>query len=258
MGAPNLYTESAVTFFERNTPMTTRIDKRSADALRPVTITRQFTRHAPGSVLVCFGDTKVLCTACFEEKPPHWLRGQGRGWITAEYAMLPGAAQTRLSRESAKRGRAQEISRLIGRSLRAVTNLDAMGECMVVVDCDVLQADGGTRGAAITGGWVALHDAFHLSVESGYLEESPLESPCAAVSVGLLDGEPILDLNYAEDSVADVDINIVMDGAGHIVEVQGAAERAPFSRDMLHRMLDLGEKGIRELMAIQEQALHHD
>ncbi len=238
--------------------MAMRIDRRAEDALRPVSIKRNFTRYAPGSVLVCFGETKVICTASFEEKPPQWIRGQGKGWITAEYAMLPSATQTRASRENARRGRAQEISRMVGRALRAVTNLQAMGECMVVVDCDVIQADGGTRSAAITGGWVALNDAFQLSVQSGYLEQSPLAGACAAVSVGIVKGTPMLDLNYAEDAEADVDLNIVMDGAGGLIELQGAAENAPFSRDMLDRMLTLGEKGVRELMYIQEQALRHE
>ena len=238
--------------------MTLRYDKRAPDALRPVSIKRHFTRYAPGSVLICFGETKVLCTACFEEKPPQWLRGKGKGWVTAEYAMLPSATQTRSSRDSAQRGRAQEISRIIGRSLRAVTNLDAMGECMVVIDCDVLQADGGTRSAAITGGWVALHDAFQISIDSGYLPESPLKSHCAAVSVGLVKGETVLDLNYAEDSAADVDMNIIMDSAGRLIEIQGAAEGDPFSRATLDRMLTFGEKGINELISFQKQALRYD
>ena len=235
-----------------------RQDKRSADALRPISIKRQFTRYAPGSVLVCFGETKVLCTACFEEKPPHWLRGKGKGWITAEYAMLPSATHTRSSRDSAQRGRAQEISRLIGRSLRAVTNLSTMGECMVVIDCDVIQADGGTRSAAITGGWIALHDAFQISVQSSHLEQSPLTGTCAAVSVGMVKGKALLDLDYGEDSEADVDMNIVMDGAGNLIEIQGAAEGAPFSRKALDQMLALSEKGIREILSIQEQALRND
>lgn len=238
--------------------MTLRHDKRAADALRPVSIKRHFTRYAPGSVLVCFGDTKVLCTACFEEKPPQWLRGRGKGWVTAEYAMLPSATHTRSSRDSAQRGRAQEISRLIGRALRAVTNLDAMGECMVVVDCDVIQADGGTRSAAITGSWVALHDAFQISIQSGYLEQSPIKGHCAAVSVGVVKDSTVLDLNYAEDAEAEVDMNIVMDDAGKLIEIQGAAEGAPFSRTALDQMVTLGEKGIRELIELQKQALNHD
>ena len=238
--------------------MTIRHDKRAADALRPVCIKRQYTRYAPGSVLVCFGETKVLCTACFEEKPPQWMRGKGKGWITAEYAMLPSATHTRSSRDSNQKGRAQEISRLIGRSLRAVTNLDAMGECMVVIDCDVIQADGGTRSAAITGSWVALHDAFEISVQSGYLQQSPLKNRCAAVSVGVVKGQTVLDLNYAEDVEAEVDMNIVMDDSGRLIEIQGTAEGSPFSRSALNTMLALGEKGIGELLSIQKQVLSHE
>lgn len=238
--------------------MTIRHDKRAADALRPVSIKRQYTRYAPGSVLVCFGETKVLCTACFEEKPPQWMRGKGKGWITAEYAMLPSATHTRSSRDSNQKGRAQEISRLIGRSLRAVTNLDAMGECMVVIDCDVIQADGGTRSAAITGSWVALHDAFEISVQSGYLQQSPLKNRCAAVSVGVVKGQTVLDLNYAEDVEAEVDMNIVMDDSGRLIEIQGTAEGSPFSRSALNTMLALGEKGIGELLSIQKQVLSHE
>ncbi len=235
-----------------------RKDKRAADGLRPVSIVRRFTKNAPGSVLISMGDTKVLCTACFEEKPPAWMRGQGKGWVTAEYAMLPGSGQTRTDRAQAKGGRAQEISRLIGRALRAVTNLKAMGECTLVVDCDVLQADGGTRAAAVTGAWVAMHDAFRLSVQSGYLQESPLTGPCAAVSVGVVAGEPLLDLNYAEDVAAEVDMNVVQDAAGRFIEVQATAESQPFSRDTLHRLLALADKGNRELIAVQEYTLAHD
>ncbi len=231
---------------------------RAPDGLRPVSIVRRCSKFAPGSALVSFGDTKVICTACFEDKAPQWMRGRGKGWVTAEYAMLPGAAQTRLSRDNAQRGRAQEISRLIGRSLRAVTNLDAMGECTAIVDCDVLQADGGTRSAAITGAWVALHDAFLLSVQSGYLEEIPLYGPCAAVSVGVVGGTPMLDLNYPEDSAAEVDMNVVMDGAGRLIELQGAAESAPFSRTVLEQLLSLAEKGIGDLIRVQQEALLHE
>jgi len=238
--------------------MAIRHDKRAADALRPISIKRQYTRYAPGSVLVCFGETKVLCTACFEEKPPQWMRGKGKGWITAEYAMLPSATHTRCSRDNNQKGRAQEISRLIGRALRAVTNLDAMGECMVVIDCDVIQADGGTRSAAITGSWVALHDAFEISIQSGYLEQSPLKNHCAAVSVGVVKDQVVLDLNYAEDVEAEVDMNIVMDDLGRLIEIQGTAEGAPFNRSKLDKMLALGEKGIHELLSIQKQVLSHD
>ena len=238
--------------------MQRRCDGRSTEALRPVTITRSFTKHAPGSVLVSFGDTKVVCTACFEQKPPAWMRGQDRGWVTAEYAMLPGSAQSRVARDSAQHGRAQEISRMIGRCLRSVTDLKAMGECMVIIDCDVLQADGGTRSAAITGAWVALHDAFSLSVQSGYLEEIPLTGHCAAVSAGVVNGTPLLDLCYAEDAEASVDLNVVMDGAGNIIEIQGAAEGRPFPRPLLDQMLVLGTKGARELVAIQEAAIAYE
>lgn len=238
--------------------MIRRIDGRANDAMRPVSIKRRYTKHAPGSVLVCFGDTKVVCTAFFEEKPPAWMRGRDKGWVTAEYAMLPGAGQTRISRENAQHGRAQEISRLIGRSLRAVTNLKAMGECMVIIDCDVLQSDGGSRSAAITGAWVALHDAFELSVQSGYLEEIPLVGHCAAVSVGMVQGEPILDLCYTEDIEASVDMNIVMDEAGNLIEIQGTAEERPFPRAMLNHLIDLGFKGTQELVQLQQHILRHE
>jgi len=238
--------------------MSKRCQGRAPDALRPVTITRNFTKNAPGSVLVCFGETKVLCTACFDPKAPAWMRGQERGWVTAEYAMLPGSTQTRVSRDSARQGRAQEISRLIGRSLRAVTDLKAMGECTVIVDCDVLQADGGTRSAAVTGAWVALHDAFSLSVRTGYLEEIPLTGQCAAVSAGVVGGEPMLDLCYAEDSEAAVDMNMVMDDAGRLIEIQGTAEGKPFERELLDRLLALGAKGTRELAAIQKASISNE
>lgn len=238
--------------------MPERCNGRALDALRPVTITRNFTKNAPGSVLVSFGDTSVLCTACFEEKPPPWLRGQNRGWVTAEYAMLPGSAKGRVSRDSVKQGRAQEISRLIGRSLRAVTNLNAMGECMVIVDCDVLQADGGTRSAAVTGAWVALHDAFQHSVQSGYLEQIPLTGQCAAVSAGMVRGAPMLDLCYGEDSTAEVDMNFVMDDAGRLIEIQGTAEGAPFHREVLDQLLTLALKGTHELITLQKAAIGNE
>lgn len=238
--------------------MSKRCNGRAPDALRPVTITRNFTRNAPGSVLVSFGETRVICTACFDPKAPAWMRGQERGWVTAEYAMLPGSTQTRISRDSVRQGRAQEISRLIGRSLRAVTNLKAMGECTVIVDCDVIQADGGTRSAAITGAWVALHDAFSLSVQTGYLEEIPLTGQCAAASAGVVDGVPMLDLCYAEDSGASVDINIVMDGQGRLIEIQGTAESGPFEREVLDQLLALGAKGTRELADIQKASISNE
>ncbi len=238
--------------------MCRRCDGRAPDALRPVTITRNFIKHASGSVLISFGDTRVICTVSFDQKTPPWMRGQNRGWVTAEYAMLPGSAQTRISRDNNVKGRAQEISRLIGRSLRAVTNLKAIGECTVIVDCDVLQADGGTRSAAITGAWVALHDAFKLSVQSGYLEEMPLTGPCTAISVGIVDDTPMLDLCYAEDVRAAVDMNLVMDGGGNLIEIQGTAESSPFSKPILDRLIALGAKGARELQTIQEAALSYD
>lgn len=235
-----------------------RVDGRSPEQLRPVTIERGFTKHAAGSVLISFGDTRVLCTATFEDRVPGWLRDSGKGWVTAEYAMLPSATHSRTNREQNNKGRALEISRLIGRSLRAVTNLKAMGECSITVDCDVIQADGGTRTAAITGGYVALYDAFQSSINRGFLKSIPLLSPCAAISVGLRGDEALLDLNYEEDSTADVDMNIVMDGEQRIIEIQGCAEGTPFGRPVLDRMMDLAQDGITQLVAIQKQALGID
>lgn len=232
-----------------------RTDGRAWDELRPVTIERHFTKYAAGSVLVSFGDTKVVCTASFGDRVPPWLRDSGKGWVTAEYGMLPGSAQERVSREAAQKGRAQEISRLIGRSLRAVVDRQAMGECMITLDCDVIQADGGTRTAAITGAYVALHDALNASVQAGHLSSTPIIGVCAAVSVGLIDGAPTLDLCYEEDVRASVDMNLVMDDQGRYIEVQGCAEGAPFPRQHLEEMMSVGEKGIRELIAIQKRAL---
>jgi ribonuclease PH len=228
---------------------------RTPDQLRPVSIERGFTKHAAGSVLVSFGDTRVLCTATIESRVPGWLKESGQGWVTAEYAMLPGSTHTRTNREQNNKGRALEIGRLIGRSLRAVTDLKAMGECQITVDCDVLQADGGTRTAAITGGYVALHDALSQSVSRGFLKSVPLLSPCAAISVGLREGVALLDLDYDEDFEADVDMNIVMNGESQIIEVQGCAEGTPFPRSVLDTMMDLAEKGIGELIAKQREAL---
>ena len=228
---------------------------RTPDQLRPVSIERGFTKHAAGSVLVSFGDTRVLCTATIESRVPGWLKESGQGWVTAEYAMLPGSTHTRTNREQNNKGRALEIGRLIGRSLRAVTDLKAMGECQITVDCDVLQADGGTRTAAITGGYVALHDALSQSVSRGFLKSVPLLSPCAAISVGLREGVALLDLDYDEDFQADVDMNIVMNGESQIIEVQGCAEGTPFPRSVLDTMMDLAEKGIGELIAKQREAL---
>lgn len=238
--------------------MPTRPSGRQASQLRPIRITRHYTRHAEGSVLVEFGDTRVLCTASVEDSVPPFLRGQGQGWVTAEYGMLPRATHTRSAREAAKgkqSGRTQEIQRLIGRSLRAIIDLEALGERQITLDCDVLQADGGTRTAAITGACVALHDAVATLLDSGKLGASPLRDHVAAVSVGIVAGQPVLDLDYPEDSACDTDMNVVMTGAGGIIEVQGTAEGTPFSRSELDRLLQLAADGIQELVALQRQAL---
>jgi ribonuclease PH len=235
-----------------------RAQGRAADALRPVTITRRYTRHAEGSVLVAFGDTQVLCTASVEDKVPPFKRGSGEGWLTAEYGMLPRATHTRSDREAAKgkqSGRTQEIQRLIGRSLRCVFDLTALGERTISLDCDVIQADGGTRTAAITGAFVAAHDAVSWLIAQDKLAASPIRDFVAAVSVGIVDGTPLLDLEYEEDSACDTDMNVVMTGAGGFVEVQGTAEGAAFSRDEMGTLLQLAEKGIRELVAAQREAL---
>jgi ribonuclease PH len=220
--------------------------------------TRDFTEFAAGSVLVEFGRTHVLCTASVETRIPPWLRGQGRGWVTAEYSMLPGSTQDRVEREAQKgrpSGRTQEIQRLIGRSLRAVTDLHMLGEVQITVDCDVLQADGGTRTASICGGYVALHDACTRLVQSGTRAAHPLTDQCAAISVGVVDTLPYLDLEYSEDVRAEVDMNVVMTGAGRFVEVQGTAEGLPFSRSELDQLLDLAEGGIRDIFALQREVL---
>ena len=235
-----------------------RPSQRLADQLRPLKITRAFTCHAEGSVLIEMGHTRVLCTASVEESLPPFLRGKGQGWVTAEYGMLPRSTHTRSAREAAKgkqSGRTQEIQRLIGRSLRAVTDLKALGERQITLDCDVLQADGGTRCAAITGAWVALHDACESLVRSGKLAANPLTDHIAAVSVGIYAGTPVLDLDYPEDSACDTDMNVIMTGSGGLVEVQGTAEGAPFSRNEMNTLLDLAQLGIRQLIAAQEQAL---
>ena len=235
-----------------------RSNGRAADALRPVSITRHYTRHAEGSVLVCFGDTKVLCTASVEEKVPPHKRGSGEGWVTAEYGMLPRATHTRGDREAARgkqSGRTQEIQRLIGRSLRSVFDLAALGERTIHLDCDVLQADGGTRTAAITGAWVAARDAVGWLLQQGRIAASPIRDAVAAVSVGIVQGRALLDLEYTEDAACDTDMNVVMTGSGGFVEVQGTAEGTPFTRDQLDALLGLAAKGIAELVAAQRAAL---
>ncbi len=235
-----------------------RHDGRRPDQLRPVRITRQFTKHAEGSVLIEFGDTRVLCTASLEDKVPPHQKGTGEGWVTAEYGMLPRATHTRSAREAAKgkqSGRTQEIQRLIGRSLRAVFDLRLLGERTLTLDCDVLQADGGTRTAAITGAYVAAHDAVHQLQAEGKLERSPILHPVAAISVGIVQGVPVLDLDYVEDSGCDTDMNVVMTGAGHYVEVQGTAEGVAFTRDEMNRLLQLADQGISELITLQKAAL---
>jgi ribonuclease PH len=235
-----------------------RTGGRAADALRPVTLQRRYTCHAEGSVLVGFGRTLVLCTASVEEKVPPHKRGSGEGWVTAEYGMLPRSTHTRSDREAAKgkqSGRTQEIQRLIGRSLRSVFDLAALGERSIVLDCDVLQADGGTRTAAITGAYVAAADAVQGLLQRGLIAASPIRDAVAAVSVGLMHDTPLLDLEYVEDSACDTDMNVVMTGAGHFVEVQGTAEGAPFTRAQMDALMALAERGIAELVALQRAAL---
>ncbi|MGA0569846.1 ribonuclease PH [Variovorax sp. VNK109] len=235
-----------------------RSGNRAADQLRPVRITRGFTIHAEGSVLIEFGQTRVLCTASVEEKVPGHKKGSGEGWVTAEYGMLPRATHTRGDREAARgkqSGRTQEIQRLIGRSLRAVFDLKKLGERTIHLDCDVLQADGGTRTAAITGAFVAAQDAVGKLMAAGKLKESPLTGEVAAISVGIVEGTPLLDLEYIEDVACDTDMNVVMTGAGHFVEVQGTAEGAAFTRVEMDQLLALADKGIGELIVLQRQAL---
>jgi len=234
--------------------VTTRVSGRAADDLRLLTFTRDFTEMATGSVLVEFGRTRVLCTASLETRVPPWLKNSGKGWVTAEYSMLPGSSAERVTREAAKgkqSGRTQEIQRLIGRSLRAVTDLRAMPDVQITVDCDVLQADGGTRTASICGGWIALHDACSRLLTAGVLTRHPVSQPCAAISVGVIDGTPMLDLEYSEDVRAEVDMNVVMTGDGRFVEVQGTAEGVAFTRAELDALLGLAEAGIKEIVAAQ-------
>jgi len=239
-------------------PSFSRPSRRAADTLRPVRFTRAYTRHAEGSVLACMGDTQVLCTASVLDKVPPFLRGQGRGWVTAEYGMLPRATHTRSEREAARgkqSGRTQEIQRLIGRSLRAVFDLEALGERTLHLDCDVLQADGGTRCASITGAWIAAADAVKQLLEQGLIARNPLRDGVAAVSVGLYQGVPVLDLDYDEDSRCDADVNVVMTGSGNLVEVQGTAEGQAFSRRELDTLLDLAAQGIKALLRAQREVL---
>ena|SRR5882672_7247317 len=231
---------------------------RRPDQMRAVRLTRGYTRHAEGSVLVEFGDTRVLCTASLLERQPPHLKGSSRGWVTAEYGMLPRATNTRGDREAARgkqSGRTQEIQRLIGRALRAVVDLARLGERTLHLDCDVIQADGGTRTAAITGAFVALHDAVDLMLKRQLIAATPILDFVAAVSVGMHEGQPVLDLDYAEDSASDTDMNVVMTGGGGLIEVQGTAEGAPFSRKEMEAMLDFAQKGIRELIVAQKAAL---
>ena len=241
----------------------TRDDGRALNELRPITITRGWSRNAEGSALIEFGNTRVLCTASFTEGVPRWLKGEGKGWVTAEYAMLPRATNTRSSRESLKGrvgGRTHEISRLIGRSLRAIINMDELGENTIVLDCDVLQADGGTRTASITGAYVALADAIAWAKEQKIIsaKANPLIDSVSAISVGIIDGTPMLDLPYTEDVRAETDMNVVVTGSGKFVEVQGTAEGAPFDREELNSLLDLALEGTATLAQIQREALKND
>ena len=241
-----------------STPSVKRPSGRSPNQLRPVSITRSFTKHAEGSVLISFGDTKVLCTASVLEKVPPHKKGSGEGWVTAEYGMLPRSTHTRSDREAARgkqTGRTQEIQRLIGRALRSVFNLAALGERTIHLDCDVLQADGGTRTAAITGAYIAARDAVNGLLKNGALNKDPIIDSVAAISVGIYEGAPVLDLDYPEDSSCDTDMNVVMTGKGGMIELQGTAEGAAFSREELNSLLNLAEQGIQELTALQIDAL---
>jgi ribonuclease PH len=236
----------------------TRPSARAADQLRPVSIQRNYTKHAEGSVLICFGDTKVLCTASVENRVPGFLRGKGEGWITAEYGMLPRSTNDRMNREASsgkQGGRTLEIQRLIGRALRSCVDRKKLGERTITLDCDVIQADGGTRTAAITGAYVALCDAIAHCQRKGLITDNPVTGKVAAVSVGVYQGQPVLDLDYAEDSQCDTDMNVVMDGKGGFIELQGTAEGEAFSRDHLNALLGLASKGIDELLSLQQNAL---
>ncbi len=238
--------------------MSDRIDGRYTDQLRPVEIKRNYLRHAEGSALITMGGTTVLCSASVDEYVPSFLKGSGKGWVTAEYGMLPRSTNTRVSRDGRRgsiSGRTQEIQRLIGRSLRAVFDLGSLGERSILIDCDVLEADGGTRTASITGSYVALYDAVRWLQNRNLVDSSLIKDSVAAISVGIIDGTPMLDLCYAEDSNADVDMNIVMTGSGAMVEIQGTAEQNPFTTDQLNTMLDLGRQGIEQLVTMQKQVL---
>ncbi|MFP5332052.1 MAG: ribonuclease PH [Acidimicrobiia bacterium] len=227
---------------------------RAPDELRPLRLHVGYTDATPGSVLIEMGRTRVLCTASVESEIPRWMRDSGKGWITAEYAMLPGSSSERIRRDSYTKGRQQEISRLIGRALRSVVSLDQMSDVMVRVDCDVIQADGGTRTAAVTGAWVALHEALEWALRENLVVRNPIRDQVAATSVGIVEGEILLDLEYESDAAAQVDLNVVMSGEGGLVEVQGTAEGEPFNRDQLDQMLDLAAAGIRELVDAQIRA----
>lgn len=236
-------------------------EDRNNDEIRPVTIERDYTKYAEGSVLISTGDTKVICTASVEDSVPYFLRNQGKGWLTAEYSLLPRSTQTRNIREAARgkiSGRTREIQRLIGRALRAAIDLTVIGERTIWIDCDVIQADGGTRTASITGAFVALQDSIAYLLNQGEIKESPLQEYVAATSIGIIDGVPLLDLKYEEDSQAQVDLNLVMTESGRIIEVQGTAEKEPYTREELFEMLDLGEKGIMQLVKSQKQALEEE
>ena len=231
---------------------------RATDEMRPVTFTRNFTCHAEGSILVEFGNTKVICTASIEENVPGWMRGKGKGWITAEYGMLPRSTHSRMGREATRgkqSGRTQEIQRLIGRSLRAIVDMEALGERQVMIDCDVIQADGGTRTASITGAYVAMYDAMQKLMKKRNLKRNPVMGQLASVSVGVFEGAAVLDLDYPEDSNAETDMNVVMNSGGHFIEVQGTAEGHAFTRAEMNDMLDLAEKGIEELLVAQRAVL---
>ena len=235
-----------------------RIDGRKNEQIRPVKIIRNYLKHAEGSVLIEMGDTRVICTASVDDKVPPFIKGTGKGWITSEYGMLPRSTEVRKPRESARGkvdGRTMEIQRLIGRALRSIVNLEKLGEITIYIDCDVIQADGGTRTASITGSFVALVDALYKLVQQEKLEEMPLNGYIAAVSVGIKDGEAILDLNYSEDSTCQVDMNMVMTDRGELIEIQGTGEESPFNKAQLREMMELAEKGIQELIEIQKQSL---